>query len=289
MRLVTIADLKQDTSTKGLLIDRAMQLGRWYGEFKAADTNAYKYEVDVGGERARPPGIHASEISRCQRQLTYSIQGEERRSVSTEHGNTNMRLRFALGHAIHAMVQNDFERMCARFNGAITFEREIRINPSLGGNASKWGAYSSMDGCFTFWHDNEPYLRVGLEIKTKSGPEYDKLVKPDEDHLEQVNLYQAALDLPLMWLFYYNKSNSNWTNSEPPYLFQFDQRLWESELEPRFADSHQHAAAGTLPPRQEGMYCRWCPFAWTCQPSIFTAKSAWEPSTTAYKPGAIRR
>jgi len=288
MRLVTITDLDQDKATKGLLIERAMQLGKWYGDFKATDTGAYNYEVDVGGERHRAPGVHASEM-KCKRMMVYSIMDYERRPVSAAQGDTNMRMRFASGHAHHAMIQNDFHRMCERFNGALTFQDEVRIDPSLGGAAELWGMHSSCDGEFTFWHDQAPYLRIGVEIKTASHLEFDKLVKPHEDYSKQTCLYQKALDLPLMWIFYYNKSNSNWTNSEPPYLFQFDDHLWTTELEPRIADAHVHARNQVLPTREEGRYCRWCPFAWDCQPpSLLATMRGHGPSRTAHRPGALR-
>jgi len=287
MQLTTIRDLDQPQASKSQLIERAMQLGKWYGEFKATDTGAAKYEVNIGGDRKRAPGVHASEM-KCKRTMVYSIQGTERKPVSAELGNTNMRMRFASGHAHHAMIQNDFHRMCRRFNGTLTFQDEVRIHPGLGGAAAQWDMHSSCDGEFTFWHNQQPYLRVGLEIKTKSGPEFSKMVKPDKEHAKQTCLYQKALDLPLMWILYYNKSNSNWTNSEPPYLYQFNAHLWTTELEPRIADAHVHAQGRVLPAREEGMHCRWCPFAWDCKPPSLLAPHGRGPTRTAHRPGALR-
>jgi hypothetical protein len=70
-----------------------------------------------------------------------------------------------------------------------------------------------------------------------------------------------------MWTLYYNKSNSNYTPSTAPWLFQFDKKLWEGKLIPRFEAAHSMAAARELPARSEGMQCRWCPFAYTCNPT----------------------
>lgn len=287
MKLTTIADLDQPMSVKAPLIERAMQLGKWYTEFKATDTEAYSYSIDVYGERDRSPGIHASEISNCKRLLVYSIMATERRPVSMADTDVNMRMRFSLGHAVHAMIQSEMHRMAARFQGALIFEDEVRISPELGGPAAQWGMHSSCDGVFSFVHEGQVYLRVGFEIKTASDGEFGKLVKPKEDHMQQTCLYQRALDLPLMWIFYYNKSNSNWTPSESPYLFQFDKTLWSKKLEPRFRRATEMAKAGELPPREEGRHCRWCPFAWTCQPPSLLRRDR-GPRTTAYKPGALR-
>jgi hypothetical protein len=291
MRLVTISDLEQPQHTKSLLIERAMQLGKWYHEFKKTDTEGYEYTVRIGGDRTRKPGIHASEISRCSRLLTYSVRGEQRIATESNHADANMRMRFSLGNAVHAMVQNEMRRMCARLGGAVSFHDEVKISWELGGVAAQWGVDSSCDGVFVFWIEVDgealPYLRVGFEIKTKSGPEFEKLVKPDDDHMEQTCLYMAALDLPLMWVFYYNKSNSNWTSSEPPWLFQFDRHLWETTLQPRFGAVHQNAQTGELPPRQEGRHCGWCPYSWTCKPAILTAPQR-GPSPVLKNPGALR-
>lgn len=288
MKLTTIDDLNRPAAEKNMLIERAMQLGKWYGEFKASDTETHKYEVEIHGERGRAPGIHASEISKCQRLLTYSIQGVQRRPVAAGSTDVNMKLRFAIGHAVHAMLQSDFQRMCERFNGALTFEPEVRIHPGLGGAAAQWGMSSSCDGIFTFWHEGQAYLRVGLEIKTASDKEYEKTLKPKDEHYDQTCLYQKALDLPLMWILNYNKSNSNWTNSEPPWLFQFNAQLWHTKLEPTFAEATRCAQANQLPPREEGRPCRWCPFAWTCQPPSLRAQSGRGPSSTLHNPGALR-
>src|SRR5690606_11437879 len=93
---------------------------------------------------------------------------------------------------------------------------------------------------------------------------------PESDHMEQTCLYQACLDLPLMWVLYYNKSNSNFTTPYAPWLFKFDRHKWENELQPRFAKAHAHAQSQQLPDRTEGQHCQWCPFAWLCKPKVLS-------------------
>jgi hypothetical protein len=126
---------------------------------------------------------------------------------------------------------------------------------------------------------------VGLEIKTESEKQFEKLREPRDYHKEQTTLYMAALNLPLMWLFYYNKSNSNITSSFPPYLFQFDRKLWDT-LEMRFAKAHGMAAQNQLPARTEGMPCRWCAFSYTCQPSLLKGQ---QPKRTKLSLGMVKR
>jgi CRISPR/Cas system-associated exonuclease Cas4 (RecB family) len=239
--------------------------------------------VQEGGERNREAGIHASEMSKCMLKMVYSIMGVERRP-DADKTDANMKLRFRTGTAVHAMIQTDFERMAAWYTAAnsplgwaLTFERELKVRADLQEVARTWALSSSCDGAFTFWRWNgqqwEAYLRVGVEIKTSSAPSYEDRKKPEPDHLEQTTLYQACLDLPLMWVLYYNKSNSNFTTPYAPWLFKFDEQRWKQDLEVRFAKAHQHAASRQLPDRTEGKHCSWCPFAYACQPKVLNKPS----------------
>lgn len=263
-----------------------MELAKWYEAWKAQDTGGYQYTVDIPGSEGRASGVHASELS-CIRRIAYSLLKTER---CPPEGEVNMRMRFNLGHAVHAMLQHEFKLMCAWLNHSgtvITFQDEVRIDPELGGISDELSLYSSMDGLFSFWSGDFCYLRVALEIKTESGPQYEKLLSPRGYHMEQVNLYQRAIDVPLMWILYYNKSNSNYTKTEPPWLFQFDQGLWDKTVEPRIIKAHVHSAEQRLPDRMEGFYCRWCPFSWTCQPPGLHQQN-YGPAPTIQQPGALR-
>jgi CRISPR/Cas system-associated exonuclease Cas4 (RecB family) len=293
MTLTTIGDLQTlQPEHRKALIERAMQLSGYYLNFKRQLKGGFRYEVYVPGDKARAPGAHASEISHCNRQLVYSMRGEKR-SPPVEHADVNMQMRFSIGQAVHAMLQYEFKLMCDWMNQqngskCLTFEDEVAINPNLQGVSKELDLYSSCDGQFTYWFDEKPYLRVGLEIKTKSAPEFDKLAKPSQDHMEQTCFYMAALDLPLMWILYYNKSNSNFTKSEPPYLFQFNQSLWSKTLEPRIIKAQHTAQTTNLPDRQEGMYCSWCAFAEVCKPNYLTKPRHMGASATMTSPGAFR-
>lgn len=274
MKLLRIVDLDQPKPSLRPILALVHELHDIYYDFIRHDQDeSYSYEVNIfgGSSKARPPGIHASEISKCERVMVYSLMGTERRPdpLTTD---VNMLTRFKLGHAVHSMLQNDWHRIAQKSDGRITFEDEVKIHPELGGKAEEWNLMSHCDGVITIWTDpdddgvREPYVRIGLEIKTESGPQYDKLRKPRTDHLEQTCHYMAALDLPLMWVFYYNKSNSDTTKPQDPWLFQFDKKLWEDVLELRFARAQHMAENKELPPRSEGMPCSWCAYSYTCKP-----------------------
>ena len=289
-KLTTIFDLDiaERRGYKAELIGQAMKLGGMYRAFKATDTEGAQYEVRIGGGKERAPGVHASELSPCKRKIVYSIQGEERKQ-DAEVADSNMQMRFNVGHALHAMLQNDMKRMCAttmNTSARIMFKDEVPIHPGIGELAKKWNMHSSCDGLFSYFDEEGfPYLRVGLEIKTMSAGEFEKLMKPKEEHYEQTNFYMAALDVPLMWVLYYNKSNSNFVDSSPPHLFQFDADLW-SRTEAKLDEAYKAAGTEELLPRVEGQHCRWCPFAWACQPA--TLKSVGGLNSVAHKPNAIR-
>jgi hypothetical protein len=278
MPLLTIADLAQPQRELTPYIEMAGQLSQLYFDHIARDQEeTYSYTVDVFGGKTRAPGIHASEISKCLKLLVYSIMGYERKA-NVETADVNMLMRFRVGTALHAMIQNDWHRIALASNGRLKFDDEVKINPELGGSALLWNLHSSCDGIITFLDEHgNPILRVGLEIKTESDGQFEKLRQPREDHKEQTTLYMAALDLPLMWVLYYNKSNSNITTSFPPYLYQFDKKLWEGQLEMRFAKAQHLASIGRLPKGTEGMPCSWCPFSYDCKPSILKQQGSVRP------------
>jgi CRISPR/Cas system-associated exonuclease Cas4 (RecB family) len=282
MQLISIQDLTRPRAEIDPIISQARMLEDLYEKFIRQDIETYEYTVIDFGEKTREPGIHASEISKCLRRLVYGILGTERKTIA-EKVDPNLKMRFRMGTALHAMLQNDFHRMAKWFTEmnqaqgfALTFEDEVSIKPHLQQVSYEWGLNSSCDGVFTFWWLCNGvwvrYLRVGVEIKSSSAPSYESRRKPEADHAEQTCLYQACLDLPLMWVLYYNKSNSNFTGPRAPWLFEFNSNLWERELKSRFYKAYQHAQANNLPDRTPGNHCGFCPFAHTCNPPTASSK-----------------
>lgn len=295
-RLISIADLKRPKKELEPLLEQAQGLSQRYFDYISNDPGGYEYEterahsleemyhdtlaegvkykVEVGSETRRLGGVHASEISGCQRRLVYSIMDTERR-VDPSVRDVNMIMRFRLGHAVHAMLQNDFHRMAGLSNGFMTYESEVRINPTTGPVAKEFEVHSATDGIFTFYTKTaqglEPFIRVGLEIKTMSDKEFEKTTKPKKEHIDQACLYMACLDIPLMWTLYYNKSNSNIATSFEPFLFKFPERVW-SQRSMKIVKSKHLAVVQDLPDRDEGRHCKWCAFSWVCQPQILKAR-----------------
>ena len=245
-----------------------MTLSDIYFDFIKKDNETFSWETTIFAEEEREPGIHASEVSGCFRKFVYALMHTQRVPNASD---ANMKRRFRLGHAVHGMVQQDWHRIAAKSNGHIRFQDEVKIHPGMGGAAGFWDIHSHTDGILTICElkgsEWVPVVRIILEIKTESGPQFKNLKSPREHHEEQVCIYQKTIDAPLTWLFYYNKSNSNLTTSYPPWLFKFDESLWE-KLELRFVKAQHRAENNNLPDREEGMPCSWCPFSWTCKPKI---------------------
>ncbi len=270
MPLTRIADLAQPKEDLEPYLEMAGSLSKLY---ESLLENWQENHAD------RPPGIHASELNKCLRETFYTLTNvEKQNSVSV-----NMRRRFHIGHAVHAMVQKELHKLAAyhqaeevaQQNGwYLEFEDEVVINPEKQELAAKYKIYSSCDGVFTFRESEhgEVVLRVGLEIKTENPDGYEKLKQPKKEHIEQMHVYMACLDLPIVWFFYMNKGNQNTTPSRDPWLLTFDHAIWE-RLEGRAREVLHHEETRTLPTREEGQHCTFCPYSWTCLPSNLQYKN----------------
>lgn len=273
MKLTTINDLITLPADELLHFFRMAEgVLDMYEEFIRQDERDVHFIAGWHGAGARSAGIHASELSGdCLRAVCYSIQGETRND-----GNLDpfWKKRFRVGHTYHALVQDDFRRMCEQSGGMLSCQSEVTISPDLQGIAEEFGISSSCDLALNF-HE-EPWgpiiLRLGIEIKTESGPQFELLKGPKPMHLRQTNVYQRCLDVPLMWTMYHNKSNQNIVPSKHPYLFAFDFDLWE-ETVARMNTAHHHVRVlNKLPARVEGIGCEFCGYGHICQPEWLQKK-----------------
>lgn len=277
MRLLTIDDLNDPTNDWKPLLEHIAWLGDEFERWKSKDTGFNRVlPIHFGDDTQRTPGLHASELNTCVRQAVYALRGEKR--TLAENNDVNMKMRFQLGTMVHSLIQDDFDRICTDTYGRVSFEDEVSIHygQGMGGVVDQFELSSSADGVFTFCDENgQPYLRLGLEIKTMSDPQFSDAKSPKKEHIQQTTLYQKALDLPLMWFLYYNKSNSNWTRPQAPWVVPYDESEW-AKIDARARQAHLHRAAGTLPEREEGMPCKWCPFSDVCNPTLLKLHSTYK-------------
>lgn len=252
-KLTSIADLETEGG-KAMLVETEFNIGRMFDEF----LDAPEEERD-----GRAPGIHASELCTCLRQVVYTLYGTKKVKDNTPM----MRKKFMVGHAVHSMLQSAFHTMVKKKGGAITFSDEVKVGDTE--LARKYDISSSCDGVFTVYAKKgemlEPVMRIGLEIKTESPDQFSSLKEPRQKHIEQAHLYMACLDLPVMWFLYWNKGNENYTTMASPWLQTFDQKVWD-KLKGRADKALDFASKEELPPREEGFHCTWCPYAHVCEP-----------------------
>lgn len=253
-RLATIEDLELPQVIVDDFFDQATMISQLYDDFTESDE-------DDGHLRA--PGIHASEISGCARKVYYSMTSAPKYGAKKK----KWRQRFEFGKLVHIQIQNDFYKMAAKSKGRIQFQAEVPIGPKFQEIAEKLHLYSSADGIISFRDDflGPVVLRIGLEIKTKSPKEYEKLKEPDPEHIEQCHVYMKALDLPLMYIMYINKGNQYNTSSLPPFLIRFDPAIW-NKLETKCNKILMMVAANEIPDREEGILCEFCPYGRICEP-----------------------
>lgn len=217
-------------------------------------------DFDDPSDYLREPGIHASELCACMRQTWYSLHDAPKQF----NIDGFWRKRFMTGKAIHDMLQTHFEQMAALSNGRFTFEREVAVQGTP--LAQELFLCSSMDGLFTFFEHKQPIVRIALELKSKSQPEYEKLKEPEPNHVKQVQMYMKCRDIPLVWFMYWDKGKSRYTPSKAPFLQRFNPQIW-AEQEARARQVLADAQAQRLPPREEGLQCQWCAYSHICQPA----------------------
>lgn len=268
-QLLTIADLHDPNNDWQSLLPHIAWLGDLHEKVRAQYNPRRSVVVDIGNGETREAGIHASELTGCLRSAMYTLLGASRSAAS----NVNMLMRFDLGSAAHALLQSDFEMMAGCTGGGLTFEKEVKINPSLQPLAAQYQYYSSCDGLFTFFGPNgAPYIRILIEIKTMSKDEWEKNNSPTDKHVQQGTFYQKLLDAPLIWYIYYNKSNSLITRPTAPWIVPFNDRVWAG-LEQKSVQLHTLKAQSQMPEREEDLPCTWCPYTKLCEPKTLALRT----------------
>ena len=279
MSLVTIEDLEREPpDVVAGYMKWASELGGMLERFIAEDDEDESFVVSWGSSAKRAAGVHASEISGCQRRTVYTQLGTEKRGQP----GAFWKRKFRAGHLYHQLLQRDFHRMCAKTNGLIRFQDEVKIKPELQPIANELDIHSSCDGVFEFLDDigGPVIMRVVLEIKSESPNNWPELKAPKPEHLEQVTMYQKVLDIPLAWVFYYNKGTQAVTPSESPWLTYFDHRLW-AKIETRVQERREDVRNNRMPDREDGILCEFCPYAWTCDPPYLKKKENMEKAKKA--------
>jgi len=207
----------------------------------------------------RLPGIHASEVTKCLRMAKFTLNKEAKQGTRVD-----MLRRFYIGHAVHEMLQNAWTAACRARGGSVTFEPEVEIADTPLGK--ELNLRSKSDGVFTFLSPSgEPYARIGLEIKTEDPEAWKKLTRPRMSHIKQVQVYMAALSLPMMYFAYINKSTGETTPFGEKFCHVFDPDMWEV-IKNDILRVLSSKSVYDLPRAAETFSCTICPYRGPCGP-----------------------
>ncbi len=230
--------------------------------------------------------FHPSAVGGCRRASVY----EYIRAPFLEDPDEESQEIFELGHHIHDIIQSRLEHSTTIpgiTNLNVEFTREVSYDAETDLLHRDMGIGGTTDGILRVWTP-EWEQRGVLEAKSIATDGFDRLKGPDKKHLMQAHLYCYRYDLPVMWIFYYNKNNSK----RQIYSRVFDPKIFDEAVE-YFAGLMDHVQLGTLPPRDESFYiCPRCKYRDLCKPNVLgmvKAKQANNALTSIRKNGNLGR
>ena len=175
-------------------------------------------------------------ISSCDRRMVYKLRKEPRVSQISP----DLRRIFAMGHAIHEVIQRGIHSVNAKF--------ESEKTASVAGTMIS----GSCDGVFG---------EEGLEIKSISHASFLKLKSPKSEHKKQGAIYAKAFGLSKMLFAYYDKATG-----EIACFYDRPSEVQQGRVVARALRVQNLAEEDGLPPRKTGWGCDTCAYKHTCKP-----------------------
>lgn len=194
--------------------------------------------------------VHPSQAHKCLLRNYYDVTGELRAREAVEW---KFQATFAIGHAIHGLVQTALELEL----GSQQFSPEAKVDLGfIRGNT---------DG--DIWL---PTVHAVLEIKTM-GSEYKDLGVPREDHQLQANgLYATGLDAPFVVFLYVSKE---WPYPIKEFVVEHDPTIFRKWMRAK-GEKIQRALESGDPPIADAApsECKECPYAHACDQKLDKTK-----------------
>ncbi len=243
---------------------------------------AYGVTVDNGHDefRQRWGHLHPSSVDYCMRSQVYAYKKVE----PTNKKSKKLTQIMELGHAIHDIVQTHLEQLGPVFAAqGIQYEffRELPYVPEDDDLYRTLELGGTCDGGLRLWTDSWEQRGI-VEIKSinKKGFDEAKLLgRPQIKHLKQAHIYAKRFNVPLIWLWYYCKENSE--HQIFPWLF--DQAIYEAALD-YFLALRSFADANQLPEREESYFeCGECVYRDGCAPTVLQRKIKYPTPKTTLK------
>lgn len=197
-----------------------------------------------------------------------SAQQKEERDMTPDVAKDLDTLDF--GHSVHHLIlerrlaQIETHLVAQGYEVKIEVEKAhdpatdfLRLNFDLGGTS---------DGLLTITNPAGVTQRGVLEVKSIKDNGFHELARAKPEHLAQANLYALRNDIPGIWIWYFNKNDSD----RRVFRHFFDPVLADQTLA-KYAAWKAHADAGTLPLRDENWWmCARCPWQHVCKPRILS-------------------
>jgi len=235
------------------------------GKEDAVDLESLYVETLAEEVKSDRQGVfHPSAIGMCGRRNVYEyIRAPYIKTIDPDSLEV-----FAMGHAVHDIIQTRLENLTAPARHGITysFRKEVGFDPKTDKLFLNYGIGGTTDGILTFsgpgWEQ-----RGILEAKSIKDKLFSELTGPKDDHLMQAHLYAYRFDCPFIWVWYYNKN----TSERLIYARVFDPEILHAALD-RYVGWMGHIKDGTLPDREESWYmCPRCEYRDICKPPTLDA------------------
>lgn len=191
----------------------------------------------------------------CQRKMAYRYICVPRKG----HRDATSRFRMDVGTAIHRVVQGYLHGMGAsHYYPFSEYQDEVTVNPDSGGAATTFEIWSVTDGIYR--KDGSTYC---LEIKTIAPDTLQRMASPKPEHVVQIMVYMACLDIPVGNIFYIGLKPSLPIKE---FMVHFDHDIWDAIVAK--IEHVRRALIEGLPVKREGSSyaCRRCDYNYTCSP-----------------------
>lgn len=175
---------------------------------------------------------------------------------------------FDVGHAVHHLIQGRLEHpglheLMHRRGMTFEFVREVRFDPASDELFRELRLGGTTDG-LTRIVTTASKQRAVIEIKSIGDDGFKKLNGPMESHLQQAHLYAYRFDCPVIYVWYFNKNNSD----HVVYPVIFNWKIFDTAVQ-KLVALNGHIDAGTVPEREESyMECKNCEFRDMCKPAV---------------------
>lgn len=172
------------------------------------------------------------------------------------------------GHAAHALILErrlgQIKEMLEERGWTVEIEVEKPHDPNTDLLRQHYDLGGTTDALIRVTDPHGDSQEGVLEVKSSKSKLFHKMQAAKKEHLAQANIYALRWGVPNIWVWYFNKDDSD----RRVFRSFFDPVLLEETLG-RFAEWKRHADAGTLPERDMNMWiCARCPWQTPCNPPI---------------------